>query len=80
MANGADYNRQQTIVKVERVKSRTGNGNPRWRVHFDDGTHALTIEDSGWSYEAENRDNHNVPMLVTYTSNGRIRHARRIEP
>ena len=52
------------------------NGNPRFRVHFTDGTVAQTMSDASLGYCIENPEYRGVPLTVTFTVHGKIRHAR----
>lgn len=47
------------------------NGNPRFRVHFSDGSSAITKSDAGCSYEVTNAIGKDVE--VTFTRAGRIK-------
>lgn len=59
------------IVEVKTIESveRHGRvqGHPMFRVHFTDGTQALTQPCSGWAYEATNNDNLGVPQECHFT-------------
>ena len=48
------------------------NGNPRFRIHFEDGGSAITQSDAGFCYAIENREFRGVDVEVTYTRAGRI--------
>lgn len=52
------------------------NGNPRFKVHFDDGSSAITQSDASVNYDVENlahcRNGHGYDVLVTFSRAGRI--------
>jgi len=61
----------KTIDYTERLPlSRAGN--PRFKVHFTDGTSAITNPDSSVNYVIDNPSNQGVPLRVEFTPNGRI--------
>lgn len=72
--------RPRTPTPLMAVKRMTGttrqnssrNGNPRWRVHFDDATSALTAVDSAVAYGINNREHYDNPVEVTYDLRGHI--------
>jgi len=61
----------KTIERLERLRSST-NGNPRYLIHFTDGTTAKTQSDSMVAYGLENRENIGVPVLVKATPAGMV--------
>lgn len=61
----------KTIVRVERLKSSV-NGNPRYRLHFDDATSALTQSNSSCAYEIQNQFVAGVTFELTLTRAGRV--------
>ena len=66
------------IVHMERAKS-SRNGNPAFFVTFDDGTRARTLPDAAWSYEAENSEFRDAPLMVTFTRGGQVVFASVVE-
>lgn len=60
------------IEHLERITNSV-NGNPRFRVHFTDGTAARTMSDA--SPGLENPEYRGVPLTVTFTAHGKIRRA-----
>ena len=60
-----------TIYGLERMRS-SANGNPRYRIYFTDGTHAVTQWDAAVSYGLENAENIGVPVTVTATRSGLV--------
>lgn len=63
----------KTIDRVTRL-GVSSYGNPRFRVHFTDGTTAETQTDASINYGIENTENIGVPVNVTYSRAGRITH------
>ena len=59
------------IDYLERLNSSV-NGNPRFRVHFTDGSSAETQSDAAVSYGLENRENFDTDVDVTFTRAGRV--------
>ena len=57
----------------------TVNGNPRFRVHFTDGSSALTQSDAAWTYGLTNRENTENDVEVTFTKSGRISDLRPVK-
>lgn len=68
----------KTITRLERL-SNSRNGNPRYRLHFDDATSALTQTDSACAYELQNIACIGVRMELTLTRAGRVCGAKRAE-
>lgn len=67
--DGHTYTR--TIAKLDRLQN-TVNGNARWRVHFTDGTTALTKPDTHLARIIENAEYRDCPLLVQTTTSGEI--------
>lgn len=68
----------RTISWFERLNSSV-NGNPRYRVHFDNGSSAITMSDAGFCYAVGNpglRDGDTVE--VEFTRAGRIRNMKEL--
>lgn len=77
----ADIVEVKTIERVERTRYMSRNGNPQYDVYFTDGTKARTQEDSGWAYEAPNRDNIGVPLECHFTPKLKyLKYARKVNP
>lgn len=70
---------KMSIREIESLERLTNSayGNPRYRVHFTDGSSAVTQSDASFCYGLTNRENFGVPVRVTWTRAGRIAH---IEP
>lgn len=60
-----------TIIALERLRLSV-NGNPRFRVTFDNGTVAQTETDASIGYSIENPEYRDVPLRVFTTKAGRI--------
>lgn len=58
------------ITRLERLSSSV-NGNPRFRVGFDDASSAITSSDAAFCYGIENPEMRG-DVVVTYTRAGRI--------
>jgi hypothetical protein len=58
----------------------TVNANPRYRIHFTDGTAALTQSDASCAYGIDDPEFRDTPLTVTFTRAGRIRYLARQEP
>jgi hypothetical protein len=54
------------------------NGNPRYRIHFQGGTTALTLTDTQLAYTIGHSENLGVPVLVKTTPAGRVYDVRPI--
>lgn len=65
----------KTIDHLESLRNSV-NGNPRFKVHFTDGTTALTQTDASVNYGLGNPENIGVPVKVTATPSGRIAHVQ----
>lgn len=65
----------RTISFLTRLNSSV-NGNPRFRIHFDDGSSAITSSDSMLCYGLENKENIGNPVEVTFTRAGRVSDVR----
>lgn len=61
----------QRIDWLERMNCSV-NGNPKYRVHFADGTSAVTSSDAGFCYAINNKEYRDADLEVTYTAAGRI--------
>lgn len=59
------------IDHLERLNNSV-NGNPRYRVHFTDGTSALTQSDAAVSYGIGNPEFRGVPVEFKLSRAGRI--------
>jgi hypothetical protein len=62
---------ERTIDYLTRLNSSV-NGNPRFRVHFTDGSSAITMSDAAFCYGIENREMLAGPVMVEFTRAGRI--------
>jgi len=62
------------IESLERLNNSV-NGNPRYRVHFTDGTVADTQSDASLNCGISNPEFRDVPLRVTFTRAGRISYA-----
>lgn len=60
-----------TIATLERLRNSRA-GNPRYLVSFTNGRVAQTAADSQVNYLIENREFRDVPLVVTFDSDGRI--------
>ena len=62
-----------TLRKIERLQrlNNSVNGNPRFRVHFTDGSSALTMSDAMYAYAIENPE-YRGDVEVTFTRSGSI--------
>ena len=64
------------IEKIERLNGSV-NGNPAWRITFDDGTRARTSSDVAVSYEIGNPGLRAGDLVqITFTRAGRIAYMR----
>lgn len=61
----------RTIDHLERLNN-SANGNPRYRIHFTDGSSAITASDASFCYGIENREYRDVPLVIVWTRAGRI--------
>jgi hypothetical protein len=63
-----------TIKRIERLErlNSSVNGNPRFCIHFDDGTDAITSSDAAFCYGIENPEYHGTDLKVTYSRAGRV--------
>ena len=61
----------KTIERLERLNG-SRMGNPRFLIHFTDGTTAKTQTDSMVAYGLENRENIGVPVRVKATPSGMV--------
>jgi hypothetical protein len=68
----------RTIDYLQRLTCSV-NGNPRFRVHFTDGSSALTQSDASVAYGLGNPEYRDVPLEVTFTKAGRIAYLKVIE-
>lgn len=66
------------ITRYERL-TNTVNGNPRFRITFDNAETYTTQSDTGWVYECQNPQYRDAALNVTLTPAGRIRYARVIQ-
>lgn len=64
---------ERQIARLDRLTNSV-NGNPRYRVHFTDGSSALTQSDAGFCYAINNPEFRDAPVLVEFTRAGRIAH------
>lgn len=64
----------RTISHIERKLSSV-YGNPRFRVHFTDGTWLFTQPDAGIAYGIENPEYQGRPLLIE-TARGQIVYVR----
>jgi hypothetical protein len=73
----------KTLARLERLNCSV-NGNPSFRLHFEDGTSARTQSDSSCVYEAQNhapRHGEPAPLLeLTLTRAGRVCGIRKVRP
>ena len=71
--------RDTSIVKTIDYVERLNNsyyGNPRFKVHFTDGTSALTMSDVSVNYGLANATKWSGPVEVTMSRAGRIRYIK----
>lgn len=61
----------KTITGVEALNA-SAIGNPQFKVMCTDGTSYRTKTDAAVNYKIQNSENHNVPVELTLTANGRI--------
>lgn len=61
----------KTIDYLERL-NLSHYGNPRFRIHWTDGSTSVTQSDAGFAYGLENRENIGTPLLVSATPAGRV--------
>ena len=54
----------RTVQRMERMRN-SAHGNPRYRVHFTDGTVVPTTRDADVGHGAENSEYLGVPLRVT---------------
>jgi hypothetical protein len=66
------------IDYLERLNNSV-NGNPRFRVHFEDGSTAETQTDNALNYGLENPENFGADVAVTFTKAGRISDLRPVK-
>jgi hypothetical protein len=59
--------------------TNTVNGNPRFRVHFTDGSSAVTSSDASFAYGLGNPENLDNDVEVTFTKAGRISDLRPVK-
>lgn len=69
----------RTITDVTRHGTSV-NANPQYRVHFADGTSALTSSDAAIAYEIANPEYRDATVELTLTRAGRIAYARPVQP
>ena len=63
---------RKTITRIQQINSSV-NGNPRYRIGFDDATTAITASDYGFAYEIGNPGMRvGSTVGVDYTKRGRI--------
>lgn len=75
---GTETKRILTIAALERLKLST-NGNPRFKVTFTNGESAQTQTDGAINYAIENSEFRDAPVEFTFSSGGRITHAKPVE-
>lgn len=68
-----------TIIALERLRN-TVNGNPRYRITFDNGLAAVSQSDAGFTYAITNPEYRDTPLDVTLTRAGRVSHVKVSEP
>lgn len=68
----------KTITRAERLNNSV-NGNPRYRLHFDDATTALTQSDSACAYELQNHAMIGGTFEFTLTRAGRVCGIRKVK-
>lgn len=71
-----DYTETRVIDYTDR-QPNSASGNPRYRVHFNDGPSALTEPDASVNYDIPNLTNSQIrdqaePVIVTFNSHHRI--------
>jgi hypothetical protein len=74
LAIPGDTVRTGLIISWTEHLASTSNANPRYRVHFTSGLRALTSSDAAQSAEFDHVKFRGVPLTVTFTRRGRIRH------
>jgi hypothetical protein len=73
-----DRTETKTIVGIDRMPS-SRNGNPRYRLTFDDGTSAPLQPDSSIAYGINNREYRSGPVRVTFNGRGHVTYVKTIE-
>ena len=68
----------QEVITSVKHRGYSVNGNPSFDVTFASGDTARTKGDSYVNYDIDNREFHDVPVLVTFDRAGRITHVERI--
>jgi hypothetical protein len=63
----------RTVKHLERLRNTT-IGNARWKVHFTDGSHALTADNSHIALVIDSSEYHGVPVEITFNKAGKITH------
>lgn len=66
-----DYTRVHTITALERLQNSV-NGNPAWKLTFEDGSFTRTQSDASISYSLPNPEFRDVPLIVSFTRAGRV--------
>jgi len=64
----------KVITDLERLPCSV-NGNPRYRVFFEDATSAITSSDASVNYRITNPEYRDRPVYVWFTRAGRIAYA-----
>lgn len=71
----SDRVQRKTIERAESLNCSV-NGNPRFLVHFTDGTSAVTMSDAAVNYDIDNLARLGDELEVTFTRAGRVSYAR----
>jgi hypothetical protein len=74
----SDFTYEATISRVER-RGTSVNGNPTYKIFFEDHHPALTMSDTMWAYEASNPEWQGARVTVTASRAGRIRWCQHAE-
>jgi hypothetical protein len=69
----------KTVTRVERLDN-SRNGTPRYHMHFEDGTDALTQSDSACAYEIQNQFVSGETFELGLTRAGRVWSIRKVAP
>lgn len=64
---------RRTVSSLTRLNNSV-NGNPRFRVHFTDGSSAITTSDAMFCYGIQNPEMRDTELEVEFTRAGRIAH------
>jgi hypothetical protein len=73
-----DRTETKTIVGIDRMSS-SRNGNPRYRLTFDDGTSAPLQPDSSIAYGINNPEYRSGPVRVTFNGRGHVTYVKTLK-